>query len=333
MIIEEIPIEKIKININNPRKEFDKESLKELSSSIQSRGLINPISVKKVGDGYELICGERRLKAFKLAGIKKINAIIREYNSQEDEMAESLIENLHRTDLNSIEKENFITKLWETRKYKDKRALARALGYISEGIVADYLLAKDVREKTNVGIKISTRAIRDVAGIENIEDKKQIFNKVEKGEINSTRVREVANIMNKSQKEVKQAFYSNKISIEQADKISNIKDEKTRRKMILAHKNIKNIDRSIEKNFEKLKIESKKDLIKTKEVIDNFRSNAIENQKITQRTIGSLLKCINVINLMDDNQLKKLKHFQDLFETNISNVLQLSENLKEKIRS
>jgi ParB family chromosome partitioning protein len=76
MEINEIEVDKIKTNPNQPRKEFNKESLKELSSSIESRGLINPISVKRVGDGYELICGERRLKAFKLAGIKKINAII-----------------------------------------------------------------------------------------------------------------------------------------------------------------------------------------------------------------------------------------------------------------
>jgi ParB family chromosome partitioning protein len=333
MEINEIDVDKIKTNPNQPRKEFDRESLKELSSSIQSRGLINPISVKRVGDGYELICGERRLKAFKLAGIKKINAIIREYNSKEDEMAESLIENLHRTDLNSIEKENYITKLWETGKYKSKRELSRALGYSSEGIIGGYLLAKDVRGKTNAGEGISTRAIRDVSGIENIEDKKQIFKKVEKGEINSTKVREVANVINKSPKEVKQAFYSNKISIEQADKISKIKDEKTRRKMILAHKNIKNIDRSIEKNFEKLKTESKKDLIKTKEVIDNFRSNAIENQKITQRTIKSLMACVPYVYVMDYNQLKRLEHFQDLLETNLANALKLSENLKEKIKN
>ena len=333
MEILEIDVDKIKINPDNPRKEFDKETLKELSSSIQSRGLINPIQVKRVGNEFELICGERRLIAHKIAGIKKIKAIVKNYNSKEDEMAESLIENLHRTDLNSIEKENFITKLWETGKYKDKRELSRALGYSSEGIVAGYLLAKDVREKTNAGEGISTRAIRDVSGIENIEDKKQIFKKVEKGEIISGDIRKVAGIINKSPTEVKQAFYSNKISIEQADKISDIKDRKTRKKMILAHKNIKNIDKSIEKNFEKLKPKTEKETIKIKEVIDNFRANAIENQKSIHRTIKSLMSIIPYISLMDFNQLKRLEHFQDLLETDLSNALKLSENLKEKIKN
>ena len=331
MKINEIEVDKIKTNPNQPRKEFAQENLKELSSSIESVGLINPISVKKVGDGYELICGERRLRAFKLAGFKKINAIVKEYNSKEDEMAESLIENLHRDDLNSIEKENFITKLWKTGKYKTKRALAKALG-MSETLISTNIKSKIIREETKVDKTISTKSIKETTPLKDIEDKKQIFEKIKKGEIMTDKVREVCNILKTSPGEVKKAYFKNNISIEQANKISNIKDKKTRKKMILAHKNIKNIDKSIEKNFEEIKPKNEAQTIKTKEVIDNFRNNAVENQKITQRTIKSLIACIPYISIMDYNQLKRLEHFQELFETNISNVLELSENLKEKIK-
>lgn len=335
MIIEEIPIEKIRINIDNPRKEFDKESLNELAESIKNRGLINPISVKKIEgtDEYELICGERRLKAHKLADKKLIQAIIRDYNSKDEEMVDSLIENLHRTDLNSVEKENFITRLWETGKYSTREALARALGMKSRGMVREYIQAKDVRDKTNAGVDISTRSIRDVMPLIDLEDKKQLFKKLEKKEINSINLRDVANVIKKSPVDVKQAFYSNKISIEQAEKISNIKDEKIRNKIITAHKNIRSIDRGIEKNFERVKPKTEKDTIRIKETIDDFRNNAVVTQKAIQGTIKSLMKCIPVLNLMDETQLKRLNHFQELFETNVSNALQLSENLKEKIKA
>ena len=334
MQITEINVDKIKVNPNQPRKEFDKESLEELSASIKSRGLINPISVKQIKgtDNFELICGERRLRAFKLANIKKINAIVREYNSKEDEMADSLIENLHRSDLTSVEKENFITKLWKSGKYKTKRELSKAVG-LSETYIHNILNAKETREKTFAAKTISTRNIIDVGKMENIQDKKNIFKKLEKGEIKTDKVRKTAKVINKSQDEVKQAYFSNKISIEQADKISNIQDKKTREKMITAHKNIKLIDKSIEKNFDKIKPKNIKQTIRIKEMIDEFRGNAIQNQKITQTTIRSLLKTLPLINLMDTIQLKRLNHFQELFENTISNALQLSENLKEKIKN
>jgi len=329
-VIVDIDISKIKLNPNNPRKKFDKEKLRELSDSIKERGLINPIQVKKVGNDYELICGERRLKAHKLANKKTIKAIIKDYNSKSDEMVESLIENLHREDLNSVEKENFITTLWETGKYKNRGELARAIG-LSNQQTRTIIEVKGIRKKTSAGSDISTRDIREVIPAKLLEDKKKILGKVKKGEINSDKIREVAKVINKSPIDVKQAYFSDKISIQQADKISKIADDKTRKKMITAHKNIKSIDRSIERNFEDTKPKNKEETIKIKEIIENFRNNAIENQKTIQRTTESLLKCVKVINLMDEFQLKRLNHFQDLLEINLSNALQLSEHIKEKL--
>jgi len=328
--IKEINISEIKTNPNQPRKEFDKDKLKELADSISERGLINPIQVKKKGNGYELICGERRLKAHKLINKKTIKAIVKNYNSKSDEMVESLIENLHRDDLTSIEKENFITTLWETKKYNTKYELARAIGLKSCSINSN-LSAKKMREKTFAAKSISTRIIEDVNPIKNIADKKKVFKQLEKGEINSEKVREVANIISKSPTDVKQAYFSNKISIQQASKISKITDGKLREKMIKAHKEIKKIDKSIEKNIEKQLPKTTNQLIKVKEVIENFRSNAIENQKTIQATIKSLINCMSYVNLMDGTQLKRLEHFQNLLEINLSNALEFSESLKEKI--
>jgi ParB family chromosome partitioning protein len=162
----EINIENIKVNPQQPRKEFDATKLKELCESIKSRGLINPIRVKKLEDPelYELICGERRLRAHKLANMKTIKAIVKKYNSKSEEMTDSLIENLHRDDLTSIEKENFINKLWNTNKYKTKRDLAKTLG-VDDATISQNIRAKNIREETGAANSISTRTLLDVTSV------------------------------------------------------------------------------------------------------------------------------------------------------------------------
>jgi ParB family chromosome partitioning protein len=100
--ISKIKINQIQVNPFQPRFEFDEEALKELSESIKLQGLIQPITVRKVGDVYQLISGERRLRATKMAGIDEIPAYIRTANDQQMlEMA--LIENIQRENLNAIE--------------------------------------------------------------------------------------------------------------------------------------------------------------------------------------------------------------------------------------
>lgn len=98
-----IPLESIEVNPFQPRIDFDQEKLKELADSIKIHGVIQPITVRKItGNKYQLIAGERRLKASSMAGLHEIPAFVRTANDQEMlEMA--LIENTHREDLNSIE--------------------------------------------------------------------------------------------------------------------------------------------------------------------------------------------------------------------------------------
>jgi ParB family chromosome partitioning protein len=98
----ELLVEEISPGKNQPRKDFNDVKLKELENSIRENGVIQPIVVQKRGAGYEIICGERRWRASRKAGHRKIPVIIREAsNTQSLQMA--LIENIHRQDLNPIE--------------------------------------------------------------------------------------------------------------------------------------------------------------------------------------------------------------------------------------
>ena len=100
--IQDIPINEIRPNPYQPRKSFNEEALRELSESIKNHGVFQPIIVKKGIRGYDLIAGERRLRASKMAGLDKIPAIVKEFS--DDEMREiALLENIQRENLTSIE--------------------------------------------------------------------------------------------------------------------------------------------------------------------------------------------------------------------------------------
>lgn len=101
--IHEIELEKIKVNPNQPRREFEPEALQELAASISEIGIIQPITLRKLDDeNYQIIAGERRYRASQLAGLKKIPAYIRTADD-ENMMEMALIENIQREDLNSLE--------------------------------------------------------------------------------------------------------------------------------------------------------------------------------------------------------------------------------------
>ena len=111
--IVEIPLTEIRNNPYQPRKEFDEESLKELADSIKEHGLIQPIIVKKSIKGYEIVAGERRTRASKMAGKETIPAIVKEYTDQEM-MEIALLENIQRENLNPIEEADAFNKIIET---------------------------------------------------------------------------------------------------------------------------------------------------------------------------------------------------------------------------
>jgi ParB-like partition proteins len=101
--ISEIPLEQIHANPDQPRRDFDRESLEELAESLREIGIIQPITLRKMADDdYQIIAGERRFRAAGIAGLKTIPAYIRTADD-ENVMAMALIENIQREDLNSME--------------------------------------------------------------------------------------------------------------------------------------------------------------------------------------------------------------------------------------
>lgn len=98
----EVNLDELRPNPYQPRKIFKEEALEELASSIKSQGVFQPIIIKKSIKGYEIIAGERRVRASKLAGLEKIPAIVRQF-TDEQMMEIGLLENLQREDLNAIE--------------------------------------------------------------------------------------------------------------------------------------------------------------------------------------------------------------------------------------
>lgn len=120
-----VPVDHIRKNPHQPRKEFDEERLDELAASIKKHGLIQPITVRYIGEKrFELISGERRLRASKLAGIKEIPAFIREADDEQS-MAFALIENIQREELNPLEVALGYKRLLEEFEYTQAEVAER----------------------------------------------------------------------------------------------------------------------------------------------------------------------------------------------------------------
>ena len=122
----EIPIKDIRPNPYQPRKTFDKQALQELADSIKQYGVFQPVVVRKALSGYDLIVGERRLRASKLAGKTTIPAIIVDFDDQKM-MEISLLENIQREDLTPIEEANAYNQLIKKYHYTQED-LAKQLG-------------------------------------------------------------------------------------------------------------------------------------------------------------------------------------------------------------
>lgn len=124
--IVEIPLNELRSNPYQPRKVFDQDALNELAQSIKEHGVFQPIIAKKSIKGYEIIAGERRVKASLLAGLETIPAIIRDFTDQ-DMMEIALLENLQRENLNALEEAQAYKKLIEQLSLTQEE-LAKRLG-------------------------------------------------------------------------------------------------------------------------------------------------------------------------------------------------------------
>ena len=116
MEVKMLDMKDIKIHTGQCRENFDHDKLMELTNSIKESELLQPIVVRKLDDNrYGIVCGERRFRAFEYLHKKQIPAIVREIRDDTDALEKSLIENLQRDDLTSVERENAVGELWGSK--------------------------------------------------------------------------------------------------------------------------------------------------------------------------------------------------------------------------
>ena len=162
----QVHIEDIIPNRFQPRLTFDEEGLKELSDSIKEHGIIQPLVLRKLGDKYEIIAGERRFKAAQIAGLTTVPAVIA--NIDDNKSAEvALVENVQRRDLTAIEEARSYKNLLD-KGYLTQDQLAKRMG-LSQPSVANKLRLLNLDEEVQQALldeKISERHARTLLGIE-----------------------------------------------------------------------------------------------------------------------------------------------------------------------
>ena len=169
--IVEIPLTEIRSNPYQPRKEFDEKSLSEFAESIKEHGVIQPIIVKKSIKGYEIIAGERRTRASKMAGKTTIPAIIREFTDQEM-MEIALIENIQREDLNPIEEAEALAKIIETSQITQEEA-SKKFGK-SRSYITNILGLLSLPEKTKKYVREGKITMGHARVLSKLSDEEQI---------------------------------------------------------------------------------------------------------------------------------------------------------------
>ncbi len=180
----EIPVQNIRPNPSQPRESFGHEEMEELVNSIREHGILQPLVVSEIGGGaYELIAGERRLRAAKIAGLKAVPVVLRSVRDQE-KLELALIENIQRKNLNPIEEAKAYDRLANEFGLKQDD-IARQVGK-SRPVVANTLrllkLPQDM-QKAVVDSKIFASQARLIAGIDNPKDQRALFQKFMSGSV------------------------------------------------------------------------------------------------------------------------------------------------------
>lgn len=199
---------------NQPRKTFDKEALEQLAMSINEHGIIQPLIVRSLpGGGYQIIAGERRWRAAKMAGLKEVPVVIRDDISEEQAMQLTLIENLQREDLNPIEVAQGYKELIERCNMtqddlskavgKSRPSIANSLGLLSLPEGVKLLL---VQGKLSAGHCRALRQIKDAAVMT------EVANKAAQGELTVRAVEAIARRESKKTKEAAEKKIKQKLT-------------------------------------------------------------------------------------------------------------------------
>ncbi|KAA0257754.1 ParB/RepB/Spo0J family partition protein [Deferribacter autotrophicus] len=199
-IVKEIDVVDIKPNENQPRKIFDREKLEELAASIKSKGVIQPILVERVENGYVILAGERRWRAAALAGLKKIPAIVIDKTTEQEKIEIGLIENIQRESLNPVELAEAFKTLMERYGYTQEQ-VASIVGK-SRAAVANTLRLLNLDEKSFQALKeghISEGHARALLGIEDIEYRLYVLKEIIEKNLS---VRDVEKLVKRKNKKV-----------------------------------------------------------------------------------------------------------------------------------
>jgi len=233
--VEMIDINKIEPNRLQPRKQFEETALEELAASIKEFGVIQPIIVKEKDDYYELVAGERRWRASKIAGIKKIPAIIKKFE-EENIFAIALIENLQREDLNPMEEAAGYKKLAEDLDLNQEE-IAKKVGK-SRSAVANAMRLLNLDERVQNFVKEGKLSSGHARTLLAVEDKEAQFEMAEKILEDDLSVRNTENMVkmyavrnaNNGEKEVKASKLNTEYFSEIEDKLKNILGTKVKLK-------------------------------------------------------------------------------------------------------
>ena len=198
-----VDINDIKPNIYQPRKTFDEDKLEELASSIREHGIIQPVVLRSTDGGYEIVAGERRWRAARKAGIKKIPCVIRELTDEQN-MLVAIIENMQREDLNPIEEAEGVSRMIEVyglTQEQVSKGVGKSRPYITNSLRL-LKLSDDVREMTREG-KLTAGHARALAGIKDIEKQKKLALKAVKEGLSVRNIEKLAGEPAKKKSKVK----------------------------------------------------------------------------------------------------------------------------------
>lgn len=200
-----VKLTSIEPNGEQPRKKFDEEALQELADSIKEYGVLQPLLVKKTRDTYQIIAGERRWRAAKLAGLKEVPVIIREYDRQQS-VEIALIENVQRADLNPIEEAFAYQLLMQEFGLKQEEIAARVSK--NRATITNSIrllkLAEPVQRFLIEG-KISSGHARALLGIEDGEQQYAIAQQIAEKGLSVREVEKMVKLLSKPPKEKKSA--------------------------------------------------------------------------------------------------------------------------------
>lgn len=190
--IQELPLADIRPNPHQPRKEFDEETLEELAASIKSIGIVQPITVREVEDGkYEIVAGERRYRASKMAGRETIPAYIRK-TENDDVLALALIENIQRDDLNAMEVAISYQRLIDECNLTQE-GLSERVGK-KRATIANYLRLLKLPAEIQLALRnkqITMGHARALLGLDDPETQLMIFEQILKYDFSVRKVEEV----------------------------------------------------------------------------------------------------------------------------------------------